>query len=282
MLSKRDSELVNKLTPVSPALNHSATPPYFLILDWTGIEYGVAKIFNFDCSHRELTDDLKIEGLKNLISVNVGNNKITGLEILNCSKLRRLICSHNELKDLKIENCPNLERIYCSHNDLKKLDLTHLNNLKKLFCKNNPNLKDEDIKILPTTELLDAENFNEEEKKKKGNAQKFLEEKFSDKSTKIIDLSNEEINGSLDLKDYPNLQLFECSNNEIDRLNIENCPKLKEIYAYSNRLKELKINDFTKLEKLNCGFNKLEKLEIENCPELRYLYCNENNLKELK
>ncbi|CAG8849685.1 15130_t:CDS:1, partial [Racocetra persica] len=103
------------------------------------------------------------------------DNQITDLEISNCPKLERIICSHNQLTELKINNCPNVNRIYCSHNQLKELDLTDLKKLDKLFCQDNPDLRKEKIKTSPTTQFLNSDTFSEGDGITEQDAQEYVD-----------------------------------------------------------------------------------------------------------
>ncbi len=74
-----------------------------------------------------------------------------------------------------------------------------------------------------------------------------------------------QINDSLQVEilgNFPNLQMFDCSNNRLTSLN--------------------GIQVLTKLKMLNCSFNQLDNLDgIENLIELEILYCDRNNLSSL-
>jgi Leucine-rich repeat (LRR) protein len=80
----------------------------------------------------KLEKELDLSDFINLEMLFINNQKITGLKLLNCSKLTYLNCSNNELKSLNLNNSTNLEDVICSNNLLTELDLFS-QNPKKLF-----------------------------------------------------------------------------------------------------------------------------------------------------
>jgi Leucine-rich repeat (LRR) protein len=68
---------------------------------------------------------------------------------------------------------------------------------------------------------------------------------------------------------------------DLEKLEIENCPKLRRIQGYGCKLDELILNRFPGLIHVYVPFNRLRKLEIKDCEEIEVLFCNNNNLKEL-
>jgi Leucine-rich repeat (LRR) protein len=68
---------------------------------------------------------------------------------------------------------------------------------------------------------------------------------------------------------------------DLEKLEIENCPKLRRIQGYGCKLDELILNKFPDLIHVCVPFNCLRKLEIKDCEEIEVLFCNNNNLKEL-
>jgi Leucine-rich repeat (LRR) protein len=64
-------------------------------------------------------------------------NRLTTLNLSNCSKLRWIKCDNNQLVELKVDNLNNLTELCCSNNQLINLDIGNCNQLKELRCSNN-------------------------------------------------------------------------------------------------------------------------------------------------
>lgn len=73
-----------------------------------------------------------------------------------------------------------------------------------------------------------------------------------------FDLSDNNLNGNVTLKDCPELQMLDVSNNVIPNLTIENCENLTT---------------------LKCNNTQLENLTVIDCPNLEFLECNDNELR---
>ena len=113
--------------------------------------------------------------------------------------------------------------------------------------------------------------------------------------TKILDISNKNIEGILDLDQFQKLEKLDCSNNKITKIiNIPitlkylNCSSnlITSLYLYKNLINDiksfqnLKKNQSPKLEELDCSNNKIT--EIENIPvTLKYLNCSSNLITSL-
>jgi hypothetical protein len=81
---------------------------------------------NFNCSNNKLTE-LDLTNCTELIGLNCFGNKLTELDLTNCEKLGELHCHSNELTELDLTNCTRLGgRFFCDYNKLTKLDLTGL------------------------------------------------------------------------------------------------------------------------------------------------------------
>jgi len=69
------------------------------------------------------------------------------------------------------------------------------------------------------------------------NIQKWLDENYPQNQRKTItnlDIKEKNLQGSLDLSDFVNLEELECGNNKLTSLNLDNCLKLRILYCYKN------------------------------------------------
>lgn len=69
------------------------------------------------------------------------------------------------------------------------------------------------------------------------NVQQYIEAeypKFIQKTLKKLDISNLDLKGELDLKNFPKLEELDCSNNFLTRLDLSNCINLKKLNGDGN------------------------------------------------
>jgi Leucine-rich repeat (LRR) protein len=95
--------------------------------------------------------------------LDISNQKITALDISDCSQLRELNCSNNHLTNLDISNNQQIEQINFTNNQLTNLDLTELTKIEKIFGSDNQLTNLEFLKDLNPIEIrtlrLDNNDF---------------------------------------------------------------------------------------------------------------------------
>jgi len=72
----------------------------------------------------------------------------------------------------------------------------------------------------------------------------------------VLNVSKQELKGTLRLKGFTNLKRLNCSNNQLTSLDLSDCPNLIELDCSNNEFTNL---NFLKL------IEKLEQLNISNC-----------------
>ncbi|CAG8592538.1 36329_t:CDS:2, partial [Racocetra persica] len=119
-------------------------------------------------SSENLEGELDLSDFVNLRSLNCSYNKLTSLNINNCSQLESIWCTGNQLINLEISSCPNLTLIDCSENQLVGLDFSQNNSLSEIHCHGNlleeitlPSIKDKlIILILNVKEKINQGIYN--------------------------------------------------------------------------------------------------------------------------
>jgi len=90
-----------------------------------------------------------------------------------------------------------------------------------------------------------------------------------------------QLEGSLNLSDFANLEELNCQNNQIDKLYLSACRKLKIVNCSSNRLTKLELGECPELIKIDSSYNQLTSFDISNCSNLERLEYHNNYLTEL-
>jgi len=100
-------------------------------------------------------------------------------------------------------------------------------------------------------------------------------------------INNNQLSGYFATDYMPNLERFDCSNNQLQSIEVTSNTKLKILYSENNPFTSANVNTIDvsqnpDLEQLSCGNNQLEDLDISNNSKLIKLICKDNQLKKLK
>jgi len=97
--------------------------------------------------------------------------------------------------------------------------------------------------------------------------------------TELI-ISYRNLENTLDLSEFVNLEILYCSGNQLTDLRINNCLKLKKLQCGFNKLTSLDLSDLEGLEEIQCNDNYLTNFvySILNPDKLTFLNISDNNL----
>ena len=220
----------------------------------------------------------------------------TRLDISNNTLLKTLDCSKNKLTVLDISKNSELTKLICSYNNLTVLDVSNNSKLKNLDCRNNESLK----KILLAkdqviTDLQRDDSTTEEYPAAEKKLVNIPDAKFkaylvglfdTDKDGEIseeealvvkeIKCFNKEISSLTGISAFVNLEILDCSRNNIAAIDISKNLKLKEFDCSTNPLITIDISKNTALTKLYCYSCKLTSLNVESNINLIELNCSGN------
>ncbi len=101
-------------------------------VDWTRDENGIRRIERLRFNNQNMTGDVDLQGLTCLRSLEIANNRITGLNINGLTLLDDLQANDNKLTTVDLSSCELLLSINISNNPLDSFDLSHQNALKTL------------------------------------------------------------------------------------------------------------------------------------------------------
>ncbi|MDR0420045.1 MAG: Ig-like domain-containing protein [Prevotellaceae bacterium] len=91
----------------------------------------------FECYGQRLTT-LDVSNCTALTELYCYDNQLTSLDVSNCTALTELDCSDNQLTSLDVSNCTALTELYCWDNQLSALDVSKNTALILLDCGRNP------------------------------------------------------------------------------------------------------------------------------------------------
>jgi len=144
------------------------------------------------------------------------NNKITSLNLNNCSKLRILYCYYTQLVNLDIDNCNELGKIECSDNHLQNIKLPSQGGKLTWLNISDNNFLEQDLSSfsnLVNLETLWIHNENNSSQERQGITNRFygsLEPLKNLTKLRYLDVKNTDIDSGLEyLPD--SLKIFNCS-----------------------------------------------------------------------
>jgi len=88
------------------------------------------------------------------------------------------------------------------------------------------------------------------------------------------------LEGTLNLTDFKDLKVLDCSGQRLTKLELIGYEQLKELNCENNQLTSLNVSGCSKLIRVKCSENKLTNLTIINCPQLNSLHCSNNSLTD--
>jgi len=96
-----------------------------------------------------------------------------------------------------------------------------------------------------------------------------------------LDISRQNLCGSLKLTGFNKLEALDCSENELTNLDLSDCTNLKRLKCIGNQLTSLDVSNLIKLETINCRDNQLASLNLTNCSGMKELNCSVKCLPNL-
>lgn len=110
-------------------------------------------------------------------------------------------------------------------------------------------------------------------------AQEWLDKNYPDKERRktivYLGIHSRNLEGSLDLSDFVNLEELHCLFNQLTFLNISNCPRLTVLMCYNNQLTNLDLRNNKKLKDLyinNNNFAEQDLSFLNNSTDLERLF----------
>lgn len=83
------------------------------------------------------------------------------------------------------------------------------------------------------------------------------------------------------IENFSNLEVLQCNDNQIAKLDLSSNKKLTKLYCKNNNLISLNLNSNLELKIVDCSDNMLGELAVENCGFLKELYCRNNLIEQL-
>lgn len=251
---------------------------------WTGITWNEnGNVESIDLSFKNLSGSLDLSNFGSLKKLDVTGNNLTSLNLDNCTSLEEIDCSFNKLTALNLSDCTNLTSVTCCYNyldthegstlynklddlmfsdcyvnyypqsvpDNATFDTTELNALKTFVNTNNNNTA---LNWLDDSGNIDTEKLQNNV---------LFEYDGSKYRVVVIDISDLDISGALDLTSLSLLQELYCENTKITTLNIKGCTKLENLKCDGCKLTSITLPSnanakTSSLYDVSCEYNYLD------------------------
>ena len=174
-------------------------------------------------------------------------------EIIFRGDLSYLSGSYLERSSEGIEAFTNLRKLTFENICVNSLSLTQLTHLEEVYC-NRCRIATLDVSGLTSLRQLE----------------------FTSNFTAYIPLITLNLTGAV------NLEVLNCTSNEIQTLDLSNKHELREVNCESNRISSLDLSGLSNLRKLNCGSNNITStLDFTACPLIENIWCSFNNISSI-
>lgn len=212
--------------------------------------FDVSKLTNLtilNCSNCSL-NELDVTGLTNLEILNYSGNN-GNLTLGNQPKLTNLDCGNSNLTALDVSGCPELKELICGLNPMTTIDINSNKKLEEFSCVFN-NLESITIKDLPVL--------------------------------KIVMVNQGKLTGDkLKLSNLPNLEILNCSANNLSTIEVTQFPNLKRLSCEQNSLSNLTLTNLTNLEWVDCSSNLIKTIEMTGAINLATLNSEFNQISDI-
>ena len=209
-----------------------------------------------------------IEDFDSLKSLYCFNNRLTGFDLSNNTKLTDLNFSGNFLDSLNVSANTFLEKLNCQGNLLTNLNVSANRLLTNLDFTSN---QISNISINNNDSLVSLKCSNNRLSDLSVNSNILLEELMcSGNQLQNLNLSSNTL-----------LRSLLCASNQIDSLNLLGKDSLSFVDCSNNQLKSLNLSTNLILTNLSCSDNQLNSLDVSINDSLSFLACSNNHLKIL-
>ncbi|CAG8470077.1 6208_t:CDS:1 [Cetraspora pellucida] len=116
------------------------------------------------------------------------------------------------------------------------------------------------------------------------NIQEYINKNYSKKTKKnlkILSISGKDLEGHLDLKDFPNLEKLDCYENRITSLDLTNNKNLTYLNLSSNPISNLVLSQNKKLTEIHFSYGQINSIDLSQNKNLNFVNFNNNLLENI-
>lgn len=239
------------------------------IQDLTGIEAFInlvtLRLDGNNISNVDLSSNLKLES----VYLN-RNTNLSALDVTMLPQLFRLIVNYTNIADLDLSLNPDLRILDASYTDLSNLDLSAQDELLNLS-----------IDRCKRFTYLDISNLTKLTRLSIGWLYIDTLVTSTHDSLTSVGMSVNNID-NIDALLSPKLKDLVCWGNELESLDLSNCPLIQSVLANNNPITQFYPGTPANLVLLDLSSCELEEINLKSCINLRTLRLHNNNLNSLE
>lgn len=236
-------------------------------------------------------ESVKLGALSKLRSVNLVNNHLKELDVTKCPQLHSLLLIKNNLSTLNVSQNKELDKLELQENQMTALDVSANEKLSELWLLDNKltqlDLKNNAMLIILTV----AENYLSHLDLSNQYLLKTLICSDQHVAMDELDLSacdeleklwaTDNHSKRLVVGNKSQLLTMDVSNNELENVDLSNCPALVEVFMAGNHLKSVDVNGLANLRKLRLSNNRFTTLDLKGLTQITRLELADNQLTQL-
>ena len=228
------------------------------------------KIETLNCTDNMLTT-IDTSKLKNITSLSCSENNLENLELYNMLNLQNLKCKDNKLHRLNLSKVKNLIHLDCSSNELSVLDVSKNEKLENLNCSKNKNLNNIDLSKNVNLEIINCSFNNIKE----------IDLLENNKLANInLSFNNIESVEKLYLQNKPKLAGINLENNNISEIDLTNNKKLRQVFLANNKkMRNLDLSEHEEIETIGIDGTEIGKIKINEMVSSDYIHDFRNEIK---
>jgi len=232
-----------------------------------------AELEVLDCSSNELSG-VSVGSNVKLKSLKCSRNNITGIKVADNTELETLYIDHNMIMTLNLKSNGKLLALDCSQNQLSVLNVSDnwylnyldfsFNNIDLISLVNHTNLEYLSVSSNPLTTLNLISQGNLKTMHMVNNDLLPLIYFDSNRKLEYVSCHDNDILSTIKVKGADALKYLNCSNNNLNELDVSENPLLENLYCQDNQLSGLDLSLNSNLAFLKCNDNALEYLNLKN------------------
>jgi Secretion system C-terminal sorting domain len=96
-----------------------------------------------------------------------------------------------------------------------------------------------------------------------------------------INVSNANISDLTGIDAFGNIQILNCSGNQLTQLDVSGRAQLLTLYCNNNQISDLNITNCPNLDNFDCSNNLIPSLDFTGTTQFAFFYCNNNSITDL-
>ena len=231
-------------------------------------------------------EEIDVSAYTALRKLDVSRNNLTSLDLTSNQELTTLWGVSNELTEIIFPENSELKAVFLYGNKLESIALDNLADLRWITLADN---KLTELSVDKNTELVGlilgwggriTHNGSGGDSNSAGNLLTSIDVSKNGK-LKYLNVGNNNIDGTVDVSNNPELIELVINNNKITSLDVASNPKLENIIVNTNQLTSLDLTENPLLETLVIAGNSIPEIDLSKNTELNTLVVNSDVLVDL-